>query len=589
MRTVKGPPEAADQHLGWLTAAGALAAAGLVRAARGYRPFPSIDDFAYVPMALAKLDPHLFSRDTLLRETPLHVPLLPSLLAVLEATTGLAPGFWLITIVLSLLTALAMYRWMRALGVAGALLPMALIVVCAGRVQGLGRAEFDGIFGDAFHFQWAALCALLWAYDGVLRARWVRALALLVLSVALHPAVGAHGVVAMTCGVAFARASRTRGCSWLIPITVAACALPAASSALFMRGGGTESITEFSEAAQAFLFRLPHEYEIDRWKLMLVLLLVAAGISGAARLAGRTVAMPIAAMLGLLVGHLLLLTAACVLYEARSMQHWSAWTTLPFQLSLSRTSSISMALAAVLGATAIEAGFLGAHPRRARGFGGLASGTVLAAAVVCLAAVQVKWSWPVGLSCGVAAVSAVAIRERVGYRALGVAWVGLLIGGLVLFAGSGPLAARVGSDQEQLLRWARSKTPVDGLFIIPPGFQEFRIHAVRSVYVDFKTVTPADTQLLRLWRRRLEQVAAPDALAREARGWPGIAEWDRTYAGRNTPVRIESLLRETGADYFVWDRQGLLVPPFVHRERLPNPSLAIAFENARYTVYRLVR
>jgi hypothetical protein len=95
--------------------------------------------------------------------------------------------------------------------------------------------------------------------------------------------------------------------------------------------------------------------------------------------------------------------------------------------------------------------------------------------------------------------------------------------------------------------------------------------------------------LVRLWRQRLENVAAPDALARDARGWEGVAEWDRTYAGRNTPARIESLLHETGAGYFVWDRQGLRMPPFVNRNRTPDSGLAIAFENARYEVYRLVR
>jgi hypothetical protein len=150
-----------DPRVTWLTAAGALAAAGLLRAARGYRSFPSIDDFPYLPMALARLDPQLYPRDVLLRETPLHMPILSPLVAILQATTGLALGFWLITVVLSLLTVFAMYRWMRALGLPGALLPLAAVVTCAGRLQGLGRGEYDGIFGNAFHFQWAALCALL--------------------------------------------------------------------------------------------------------------------------------------------------------------------------------------------------------------------------------------------------------------------------------------------------------------------------------------------------------------------------------------------------------------------------------------------
>lgn len=582
-------PEALDRRVVWLTTAGALAVAGLLRVARGYRPFPSIDDFAYVPMALARLDPHLYPRDVFLRETPLHMPFLPPLVGFLQATTGLTLGFWLITIALSLLTVLAMHRWMRALGVPGALLPVAIVVACAGSVQGLGRGEYDGVFGDAFHFQWAALCALLWAYNGVLRARWMRAAALLVLSLLLHPVVGAHGVVAIACGLAFARGSSTRARSWLIPTAVGACALLGLLMSFPLKGPDVESIAGLPGVVRGLLFRLPQEYQIDRLKAMLVLVLAAAGMSGLARLAGRTFARPVASMLGLLTGHLLLLAAACVLYEARSVPRWSSWTLLPFQLSLSRTTPILLALSSVSAAAALEAGFLQTDngKRSLRGVAWLATRGVQTATLVCLVVIQVKWSWQVGLCCGIAGLTAVAVRQRFGYRTLTTVWLVALAGSLVLFARSAPLAAQVSTDQEQLLRWARSDTPVDALFIVPPGFQEFRIYARRSVYVDFKTVTPGNSTLVMLWRQRLEQVAAPDGLAREARGWEGVPEWDRTYAGRNTPARIESLLRGTGADYFVWDRHGLRIPPFVARDRAPDPALAIAFEDARYEVYRL--
>jgi hypothetical protein len=358
-----------------------------------------------------------------------------------------------------------------------------------------------------------------------------------------------------------------------------------------LKGVGADSIATLPDAVQGLLFRLPHEYEIDRLKVTLLLVVVAAGISGIARLAERTFATSIASMLGLLVGHLVLLAAACVLYEARSVARWSTWTLVPFQLSLSRTTPILLALSSVSAVAGLEAGFLqrSRHERPLGGFAWLVTRGVQAATVVCLAVVQVRWSWQVGVCCGVAALTAVAIREQFGYRTLTTVWLVAIVGGLILFARSAPLSAQMNKDQEQLLRWARSSTSGDALFIIPPGFQEFRLYAQRSVYVDFKIVTPADSRLVRLWRLRLEQVAAPDRLAREARGWEGVPEWDRTYAGRNTPERIKSLLRETAADYFVWDRQGLHMPPFVRRDRPPDPALMIAFQNARYVVYRLVR
>ncbi len=44
-------------------------------------------------------------------------------------------------------------------------------------------------------------------------------------------------------------------------------------------------------------------------------------------------------------------------------------------------------------------------------------------------------------------------------------------------------------------------------------------------------------------------------------------EWDRTYAQRNTPQHIASLLRSTGGDYFVIDKDALRRPPFVNVKR----------------------
>lgn len=580
-----------DHRVAWLTAAGALGAAGLLRAARGYRPFPSIDDFTYLPMALARLDPHLYPRDVLLRDTPLHVPFLPPLVAILRATTGLELGFWLITIVLSLLTILAMYRWMRALGLPGAFLPVAAILVCAGWVQGLGRGEYDGLFGDAFHFQWAALCALLWAYDFLIRARWVQAVGLLVLALLFHPVVGAHGVFAMACALAFVRGSSTRARAWLAPAAVGTCATLGLLVSLPLNRPSVEAFMHLPEVAHDLLFRLPQEYEIHRLQAILLVLLVAAGILGITRLRRPTSDAPVATLLGLLTGHVLLFAAACVLYESHSLSLWSRWTVLPFQLSLTRTTPILLALAAVSAAVGLEAGFLrAARDRRPlHGFASLATGGIQVAAVISLAIFQVRWSWQVAACCGIAALTAVAIRKQTGYRALTAAWLVALVAGLGLFVHSAPLSAPVDANQEQLFGWARSNTPLDALFIVPPGFQEFRVYSQRSVYVDFKTVTPGDPRLVTLWRQRLEDVAAPDRLAHEARGWDGIPEWDRTYGGRNTPQRIEKLLRETGANYFVWDRQALRIPPFVNRDRAPDPALVIAFENPRYEVYRLVR
>jgi hypothetical protein len=48
-----------------------------------------------------------------------------------------------------------------------------------------------------------------------------------------------------------------------------------------------------------------------------------------------------------------------------------------------------------------------------------------------------------------------------------------------------------------------------------------------------------------------------------------------------------TLLRQTGADYLVWDRTGLDVPPYVPIVRPPAPAATVVFENARFQVYGL--
>jgi hypothetical protein len=145
------------------------------------------------------------------------------------------------------------------------------------------------------------------------------------------------------------------------------------------------------------------------------------------------------------------------------------------------------------------------------------------------------------------------------------------------------------AETEAVLSWVRDSTARDALFIVPPGMREFRIRSDRSVYVDFALFPASEPQLSPEWRRRLELVAAPDRLARAGAGWPGLPYWDRTYANRNTPGRIAGLLRATGADYFVWDRKGLIVPPFVPVPRPADSRVIRVFADRRFEVYRLAR
>src|SRR3954451_12567859 len=110
MRTESAAPKPLSRLTGpaiWLFP---LSVALVVRAARGYRPFPSIDDFAYVPLAWAANDPSVYPTDTILRQFILHAPLWRLLMAAFERTVGLATGFWLLTLLLTVFTVGGAFR-----------------------------------------------------------------------------------------------------------------------------------------------------------------------------------------------------------------------------------------------------------------------------------------------------------------------------------------------------------------------------------------------------------------------------------------------------------------------------------------------
>jgi hypothetical protein len=174
-------------------------------------------------------------------------------------------------------------------------------------------------------------------------------------------------------------------------------------------------------------------------------------------------------------------------------------------------------------------------------------------------------------------------RVRWALAALSAAVVAL---GIARIADGTRLRAPLSPEEAELYRWARTTAP-RSLFVIPPGLQGFRFYARRSVYVDFKLFPPATPASAPEWRRRMELVAAPDSLALRSPGWLGVPQWDRTYANRNTPERIAQLLGVTGADYLVWDRRGLEVPPYVPVNRAAVGGATLTYSNARFEVYGL--
>ena len=98
-------------------------------------------------------------------------------------------------------------------------------------------------------------------------------------------------------------------------------------------------------------------------------------------------------------------------------------------------------------------------------------------------------------------------------------------------------------NEDGLTRWAREQTPVDALFLIPPGLDSFRLLARRAVVVDLKS-PPLRPDLLVAWYRRvLASVNLPDAPTTRA---AVLARYDQL-----TFAELVDIAHDFAADYIV--------------------------------------
>lgn len=561
-----------------------LATAIAVRAVRPYRPYPSIDDFVYVPLAWAWRNPELYPRDTLLRAFVHHTPAWDLIVTALDGTVGESLGFWLLTLLLTVATLAAVLRLVRATTVSPLLLPLVAALAFCGQVIGFGRGASDGALGDAFHVQWLALCALLWSYDGFVRNRTVPAGAWLGAAALLHPVVAVHGaiVLAIASVVAgdrrWARLPALGGIALLVSLPVTVLVIHSMLAPQARAGPITPDVVRLGYEFRAPQHYLPWLTPASTWWYLGVMVVGGLGAALVARPTERQSA--VRALAGLLAGQAVLALAAVVLYGWMPAR-WRYASPLPYLLDLSRSSGLILPLAAVL-----LVGTLELRPARQRR--GPVTREVLWAGLLALVATGltffVGWKLPLAGLC----LATVGLRVLHGNRrAVAGLWIGVLAFaalGITRIGAETVRSAPLSPSEAELFRWVDSTSP-NALFIVPPGLQQFRFYGRRSVYVDFKLFPPATPAMSPEWRRRMELVAAPDRLALASPGWSGVPQWDRTYANRNTPQRIASLLRETGADYFVWDRSGLDVPPYVTVLRPPASGARVAFANDRFEVY----
>lgn len=125
------------------------------------------------------------------------------------------------------------------------------------------------------------------------------------------------------------------------------------------------------------------------------------------------------------------------------------------------------------------------------------------------------------------------------------------------------------SEYRALCEWARRNTPVDAIFLVPPGESGFRLHARRAIVVNFKAV-PQLSGELREWRHRLRNVLHMDDLGALPRGYDVV---QRALDERYASLSADQLLltaRNYRARFIVTNRAHQETPAL--RELFSTPS-----------------
>jgi len=124
------------------------------------------------------------------------------------------------------------------------------------------------------------------------------------------------------------------------------------------------------------------------------------------------------------------------------------------------------------------------------------------------------------------------------------------------------------ANEQGLYDWIRAHTPVDALFLTPPGLERFRLHAQRAIVVDWKSPPLAPDELVE-WYRRLCNVS----------GNPEVTSLNAAEAGyrRMDAERLATLVQEYGVQFVVLSGP---VPPALRTYRR-------VFSNGPYSVLQL--
>ena len=497
------------------------------------------------------------------------------------------------------LTAYLAWLYIRRLGGRGNLLLLFLYGLGGTVLVGVGRGTYDGLFGQAFHLHWVGLGLVLAAYLSRLDDKDWRCGLFLGLAVYGHVLNAAHGFFAVGCaltGDALVNGWRPAKWfkSWGLGLAIGAPRLISVAQMAF--GGGAKGAPVGPATAGGDVYgdllawRFPHE-QVDfiPWNGQLAgLWLILLG-AAALFLLRPVIREKFPSLMGLILGQSFLLGLFILV-----SQWWTSAPLLLHRIHLSRTSPLLIFLLLAAVVAAAESGLLKqnekkttAKPDRTDSVPELAAGLVLVSLIMWefILGSAPKWLLVPALAfLFLGPMTSLPVLKPIG-RSVGPV---LLVAGLVWLSLQ-PIERPLDRPEKDLFSWIENNTAKSDLFVSPPAFSIFRLYAKRPIYCSFRPFLVIDKPMAYEMKRRLILTCRPDAEARK-QGFRAVDQWNRCYLRRNQPDRIKRLLQQTKAAYWLQDRSAAQTPayyPPLVRDRIP--GLEIAFDNDRFTVFRLAR
>jgi hypothetical protein len=511
-------------------------------------PFGAVNQATYLLDPLHRATPELFARDWFVSETPSYMPVfgwLAQWLFVIDPEGPLA--FVTAHVIVSIASYVAIYSIVAAVG--GRVQAFA---ITAGFITVTKGISMGGSYLFAGYLQPSSLAMLGWfvALAAFVRARYLTC----GLAAACAGVVHANFLV-LGVGLFTLAALARRDVSWrdhaklLAPqLVVLACFGPMLAESA---GPSERAITILAEL-HAPVHYAPHRL---LWWLTGVLCWQLAG-RGAMFVLADNQAARVLWRFSLVAAALCCTTALLVQLEPLRFL---------VQLFVPRVAPFAQLACIILVAAALVRQALQPQPLSRTQRAMLVIGIVVALLVYGWQ-VRGMIAWP-ALVTACALTTAIVVAPQIAHRvAIAFAALALAFAIIAVPHGRGPTTKPYGTvANHELYEWARTKTPVDALFVIPPGNGHFRLLARRAVVVDAKS-PPLRPDLLEQWYARLcaALLVEPGLSAREL-----AARY-----GKLTPDQLREVARTFDADYIVADRN------------LTFGAYPI-FRNAKYAVYRV--